>query len=48
VEVQLLALLILTQDGDDWSASHPNHFMPREKAPITHWTGQHRISEFPL
>jgi hypothetical protein len=22
-----------------WSASHPEHFTPRERAPGTHWTG---------
>jgi len=24
-------------DGDEWSASHPGCFTPRERAPGTHW-----------
>jgi hypothetical protein len=23
--------------GGEWSASYPDHFTPREKAPGTHW-----------
>jgi hypothetical protein len=26
-------------DGDDWSASRPGRFTPRETAPGTHWIG---------
>jgi hypothetical protein len=26
-------------DGDEWSASSPGHFTPREKAPFTNWIG---------
>jgi hypothetical protein len=26
-------------DGSEWSASHPGHFTPRERAPGTHWLG---------
>jgi hypothetical protein len=26
-------------DGDEWSASHPGRFTPRERAPGTHWIG---------
>jgi hypothetical protein len=26
-------------DGDEWSASRPGHFTPREIAPGTHWIG---------
>jgi hypothetical protein len=26
-------------DGGGWSASHPDRFIPRERAPGTHWTG---------
>jgi hypothetical protein len=26
-------------DGGEWSASHPSCFIPRERAPGTHWIG---------
>jgi hypothetical protein len=26
-------------DGDEWSASRPGRFNPRERAPDTHWIG---------
>jgi hypothetical protein len=26
-------------DGGEWSASHPDRFTPRERAPGTHWLG---------
>jgi hypothetical protein len=26
-------------DGSEWSASHPGHFTPRERAPGTYWIG---------
>jgi hypothetical protein len=26
-------------DGGEWSASHPDHFTSRERAPGTHWIG---------
>jgi hypothetical protein len=26
-------------DGGEWSALHPGHFTPRERAPGTHWIG---------
>jgi hypothetical protein len=26
-------------DGSEWSASRPSHFIPRERAPGTHWIG---------
>jgi hypothetical protein len=26
-------------DGDEWSASRPGRFTPRERAPGTHWVG---------
>jgi hypothetical protein len=26
-------------DGDEWSASRPGRFIPRERAPGTHWIG---------
>jgi hypothetical protein len=29
--------LTLALDGSKWSASHPGHFTPRERAPGTHW-----------
>jgi len=31
--------LTLALDGAEWSASHPGHFMLRERAPGTHWMG---------
>jgi hypothetical protein len=31
--------LIPALDGGEWSASHPGHFIPRERAPGTHWIG---------
>jgi hypothetical protein len=33
------AFLTLALDGDEWSASHPEHFTPKERAPSTHWIG---------
>jgi hypothetical protein len=26
-------------DGGEWSTSHPSYFIPRERAPGTHWIG---------
>jgi hypothetical protein len=26
-------------DGDEWSASHPGRFTPKERASGTHWIG---------
>jgi hypothetical protein len=36
-----MAPLFLTSalDGSEWSASHPGCFIPRERAPGTHWIG---------
>jgi len=31
--------LTLTLDEDEWSASLPGYFTPRERAPHTHWIG---------
>jgi hypothetical protein len=31
--------LTSTLDGGEWSASHPSHFTPRERAPGIHWIG---------
>jgi hypothetical protein len=31
--------LTLEIDGGDWSASRPDRFTPRERAPGTHWIG---------
>jgi len=28
-------------DADQWSASRPGHFTPRERAPGTHWIGDY-------
>jgi hypothetical protein len=39
VEVYLHAFLTTALDAGEWSASHPGHFNPREKATSTHWTG---------
>jgi hypothetical protein len=33
------AFLTSALDGGEWSASHPGHFTPREKAPGMHWIG---------
>jgi len=27
----------IAPDGGEWSASRPGHFIPRERAPGTHW-----------
>jgi len=35
VEAQLHPFLTLVLDGSEWSASHPGHFNPRERAPST-------------
>jgi len=35
VEVYLRAFLISAPDGDEWSASHPDRFTPRKRAPGT-------------
>jgi hypothetical protein len=44
VEVQLHAFLTSATDGDEWLASRPGHFTPRERAPGTHriecWASQ--------
>jgi len=37
----------LAPAGDEWSFSHSSHFTPRQRMPITHWTGgwtYHRAS----
>jgi hypothetical protein len=34
-----LRILDLALDGDEWSASRSYHFIPRERAPGTHWIG---------
>jgi hypothetical protein len=39
VELELHALLTLAVDGDEWSASRPDHFTPRERVPGVHWIG---------
>jgi hypothetical protein len=31
--------LALALDGDEWSASRPGRFSPRERVPATHWIG---------
>jgi hypothetical protein len=38
VEVQLHEFLTSALDGGEWSASDPGRFIPRERAPDTHWT----------
>jgi hypothetical protein len=38
-EVEVYAFLTLALDGDEWSASRPGRFTPRERAPGTHWIG---------
>jgi len=37
VELYLHTLLTSALDGDEWAASLPCHFTPRETAPGTHW-----------
>jgi len=37
MEVQLHPFLNSVLVGDEWSASCPSHFTPRERAPSTHW-----------
>jgi hypothetical protein len=37
VDVQMHIFLTLALVGGEWSASHPCHFTPKEKAPNTHW-----------
>jgi hypothetical protein len=32
-------LLTSALDGDEWSASRPGRFTPKERAPDTHWIG---------
>jgi hypothetical protein len=39
VEVKLHAFLTSALDGDEWSASRPGRFTPRERVPSTHWIG---------
>jgi hypothetical protein len=39
VEAQLHAILASELDGGDWSASRPDRFTPRKRAPGTHWIG---------
>jgi hypothetical protein len=39
VEVCLHAFLTSALDGGGWSASRPGRFIPRERAPGTHWIG---------
>jgi len=31
--------LTFALDGDEWPASCPGHFTPRERGPGTHWLG---------
>jgi hypothetical protein len=33
------AFFTLALDGGEWSASHPGHFTPGARDPVTHWTG---------
>jgi hypothetical protein len=39
VELWLHAFLTSALDGDEWSASSPGRFTPRERASGTHWIG---------
>jgi hypothetical protein len=39
VEDYLQAFLTSALDGGEWSTSRPGRFIPREKAPGTHWIG---------
>jgi hypothetical protein len=39
VDVQIHVFLISAQVGGEWSASRLDHFIPGERAPVTHWIG---------
>jgi hypothetical protein len=39
VDVYIHVFLISALIGDEWSASRPGRFMPRERGPSTHWIG---------
>jgi hypothetical protein len=39
VNVQIHIFFISALAGDEWSASRPGRFTPRESAPGTHWIG---------
>jgi hypothetical protein len=39
VELKLHTFLTSALDVGDWSASRPGRFIPRERAPCTHWIG---------
>jgi hypothetical protein len=39
MDVYLHSFFDLGIDGGKWSASHPGHFSPRERALGTHWIG---------
>jgi hypothetical protein len=39
VEVYIHAFFDLGTRWNEWSASHPGHFTPREGGPGTHWIG---------
>jgi hypothetical protein len=40
MEVQLHLFLTSTLDGDEWSNSHPSHYIPGVRALCTHWIPQ--------
>jgi hypothetical protein len=39
VDVYIHVFLTSALVGGEWSASHPGHFIPGERAPGTHWKG---------
>jgi hypothetical protein len=39
VDVPIHIFLTSALDGDEWSASRPSRFTPRERVPDTHWIG---------
>jgi hypothetical protein len=39
VDVQIQVFLTSTLVGDEWSASRPDRFTPRERVTCTHWIG---------
>jgi hypothetical protein len=39
VDVYIHIFLTSTLVGGEWSASRPSRFIPRERAPTTHWIG---------
>jgi hypothetical protein len=39
VDVQVHIFLTSALVGGEWSASRPDRFIPKDRAPVTHWIG---------